>query len=52
MFGMSLLSMFVPVISVLTFDVHFKKQLIISLTTVLTAEDITYTQWGHNGIYC
>ena len=48
------LNMFIPVLSValLTTDVHFKKHLIISLTTALTAEDITYTQWGHNGIYC
>lgn len=40
---MSHFSMFVPVISVthLTPHVHLKEQLII--TTVLTAEDITYT---------
>lgn len=22
------------------------------IITAMTAEDITYTQWGHNGTYC
>lgn len=44
--GDILIAMFIPLISVRLFtsDVHVKKQLIISLTTVMTPEDITYTQ--------
>lgn len=33
-------------------DFYFKKQIIISLTTVSTSKDIIYTQQGHNGMYC